>query len=85
MVPPRRFAPLASFEPDDNEYVDHTPEPLPQAPQTIQHEEDVHAGYEEPVEPVAVSAPQAHAVERPAQSLDDDDLDVPAFIRRKVE
>jgi cell division protein FtsZ len=69
-APPRRFAPLASIEPEDNE-----PEELA-APQ-----------YEEPEEkPVRhhPAAPQA----QPLADLgvaDDDDLDVPAFIRRKVD
>jgi cell division protein FtsZ len=63
-TPPRRFAPLASIEPEDNE-----------------PEEPV---YEEPVE-VKSSRSQALADPDLGLPLDDDDLDVPAFIRRKVE
>jgi hypothetical protein len=70
-APPRRFAPLASIEPDDNE----------PAASPARHSEPEPA-YEEPVTPVPTRrglAEPEHAV------LDDDDLDVPAFIRRKVD
>ncbi|HUD11063.1 MAG TPA: cell division protein FtsZ [Candidatus Saccharimonadia bacterium] len=68
-APPRRFAPIASIEPEDNS-----------------PEEDAEPVYEEPVE-------AAHAAKKTYQPLAepelgvpmDDDLDVPAFIRRKVE
>jgi hypothetical protein len=121
-VPPRRFAPLASIEPEDNEPV----EPRHHAGHSAVHHVDEsetsarasheaghavgrshHSGthsdvrsaeaeaiephYEETVEPVT---PQAHQPARKSQALsdadmglplDEDDLDVPAFIRRKVE
>ena len=71
-APPRRFAPLASIEPEDND----SDEPA----------------YEEPVERerTASSMSSSHRTQPLAESelglaLDDDDLDVPAFIRRKVE
>ncbi len=79
-APPRRFAPLASIEPDDNE----EPE--------VSHGRSHHT---EPKKPEVLMAdyeePPAPAVSRSRQPLvdlgvaDDDDLDVPAFIRRKVE
>ncbi len=77
-APPRRFAPLASIEPDENEPEEHDAK-------SGHHKAASHGGimsdFEEAPEPTA----------RPAQPLDDmgmgedDDLDVPAFIRRKVE
>jgi cell division protein FtsZ len=67
-APPRRFAPIASIEPEDNT-----------------HEEDPEPAYEEPVEPVHVSKPYQSMSEPDMDMPMDDDLDVPAFIRRKVE
>jgi len=67
-APPRRFASLASIEPEDNTADDNT-EP----------------GYEEAVEPVH-AAKSAQPLADPELGVPlDDDLDVPAFIRRKVE
>jgi cell division protein FtsZ len=81
-APPRRFAPLASIEPEDNE----------PAPEQISHHggqaHTVHATQPEP-EPAyedPTPAPVSRRVDAPVSSpLDDDDLDVPAFIRRKVD
>jgi cell division protein FtsZ len=65
-APPRRFASLASIEPEDNSA---EPEPM----------------FQESDE--AVSSPKEQPLEEPEPilQLEDDDLDVPAFIRRKVE
>jgi len=70
-APPRRFAPLASIEPEDN-----SDDPLMN---------EVEPTYED-VEPKA-PAPRSAALSDPdlGLPLDDDDLDVPAFIRRKVD
>jgi cell division protein FtsZ len=65
-APPRRFAPLASIEPEDNA------EELTQ---------DSEPAYEARVDTTPVRTSD-HEISMP---LDDDDLDVPAFIRRKVE
>jgi hypothetical protein len=64
-APPRRFVPLASIEPADNEEEEATAEPV----------------YEATVETTRVTISESE----PLMPLDDDDLDVPAFIRRKVE
>ena len=61
VTPPRRFAPIASIEPDDN----GSDEPEHSNPLFEEHAE---------VETTFSGTPSA-----------DDDLDVPAFIRRKVE
>lgn len=68
-APPRRFPSLASIEPEDNSAAESADSPLP--------------SYEEKVE----SAPVVHKASEPdlGFQLDDDDLDVPAFIRRKVD
>jgi cell division protein FtsZ len=67
-APPRRFAPIASIEPEDN---------------TV--EEDVEPAYEEPVE-TPESRKSFQSMNDPDLGMPiDDDLDVPAFIRRKVE
>jgi len=81
-APPRRFAPLASIEPDDNEAA-HESKPPHHASRKSRHIED-----DEPVLQ-AFDEPEDRPV-RKHQSLSDfgieeDDLDVPAFIRRKVE
>jgi cell division protein FtsZ len=66
--PPRRFAPLASIEPEDNS----GEIPGPQ--------------YEDQIESTP-ALPKEQPLAEPELSvqLDDDDLDVPAFIRRKVD
>jgi len=70
-APPRRFAPLASIEPEDN------------SDESLVSE--VEPTYED-VEPKA-PAPRTSALTDPdlGLPLEDDDLDVPAFIRRKVD
>lgn len=69
-APPRRFAPLASIEPADEEPKYSVVEP-------------------EPAREPKAEEPVAHHVRAADKDtglpLDDDDLDVPAFIRRKVE
>lgn len=87
MMSPRRFAPLASIEPEDNEPEVVAPHHAYKS--TVHHRvepkhEPVMPAYEDAVEPAGpvTRAPQ------PLADLginDDDDLDVPAFIRRKVE
>jgi cell division protein FtsZ len=76
-APPRRFAPLASIEPEDNAPEpprrDHRPTPAEHEPVLTAFDDDVP-------EP---SAPQRQPLAD--LGLEDDDLDVPAFIRRKVE
>jgi hypothetical protein len=94
-APPRRFAPLASIEPDDNEpetppvRAGHMVHPssahatspvVHQAPQSAQ---DPEPAYADTVEPAPKSQPLADA--DLGMPLGDDDLDVPAFIRRKVD
>lgn len=68
-APPRRFPSLASIEPEDNSAGESADASLP--------------SYEEKVE----SSPVVHKAPEPdlGFQLDDDDLDVPAFIRRKVD
>jgi cell division protein FtsZ len=68
-APPRRFAPLSSIEPEDNE-----PEELLSEPEPV---------YEATVEQTTTRVTISEA--DTSLPLDDDDLDVPAFIRRKVE
>jgi hypothetical protein len=64
-APPRRFAPLASIEP---EVV--TPDPEPE--QKVHHVAPVEIGPKpQPLADLGIN--------------DEDDLDVPAFIRRKVQ
>ncbi len=67
-APPRRFAPLASIEPEDNDAVVSAYEEEPEAAPVTSHHKT-----------------QALAESELGLPLDDDDLDVPAFIRRKVE
>jgi hypothetical protein len=68
-APPRRFAPLASIEPEDN-----TPEPSPEP------------AYQEPADEPVHAVKSSHVLNDPDLGVPmDDDLDVPAFIRRKVE
>lgn len=82
VAPPRRFAPLASIEPDDNDVAKES---------KISKLDDRKARYEDDDEPVLQAFDEP--TERPARKLqalsdfgvEDDDLDVPAFIRRKVE
>jgi cell division protein FtsZ len=61
-APPRRFAPLASIEPD----VDEEP-----AKEPAKHEAKAEKAHETPLADLGMA--------------EDDDLDVPAFIRRKVQ
>jgi cell division protein FtsZ len=68
-APPRRFAPLSSIEPEDNE-----PDELISEPEPV---------YEATVEQTTTRVTISEA--DTSLPLDDDDLDVPAFIRRKVE
>jgi cell division protein FtsZ len=65
-VPPRRFAPLASIEPEDNSA--EVPEP---------HYEEALSSQEPKEQPLAEPSLGIQ--------LEEDDLDVPAFIRRKVD
>jgi cell division protein FtsZ len=67
VAPPRRFAPLASIEPEDNEPELAEPEPM----------------YEATIETTTTRVTVSEL--EPSMPLDEDDLDVPAFIRRKVE
>jgi cell division protein FtsZ len=70
-APPRRFAPLASIEPAEEE------------PRYSAAEADL--GYDDGVEEPAAVYHSRSADQETGLPLDDDDLDVPAFIRRKVE
>ncbi|MDB5178099.1 MAG: FtsZ, cell division protein FtsZ, cell division protein FtsZ [Patescibacteria group bacterium] len=83
-APPRRFASLASIEPEDNE----PEQPAPRAGHMVHPahsaKHDAEPVYEETVEPVA-SKSQPLAESELGLPLGDDDLDVPAFIRRKVD
>lgn len=81
-APPRRFAPLASIEPDDNEAA-HESKPAHHPARHSRNavdDEPVLQAFDEPEErPVRKQHPLSDF------GLEDDDLDVPAFIRRKVE
>lgn len=66
---PRRFAPLASIEPDDNSHEELA------HPETTFEEHPAEPAHHEPVETSFLGTDAA----------DSDDLDVPAFIRRKVD
>ena len=79
VAPPRRFAPLPSIEPVDNE--------IEEEPKKTDHKhskkddvtvEDAEQTFED-LKDAPTRQPLADL------GLDDDDLDVPAFIRRKVE
>jgi cell division protein FtsZ len=70
-APPRRFASLSSIEPEDNEAPEEKVEKATVEPF---YEDDVEADKKEVLSDPEMSLP-----------LEDDDLDVPAFIRRKVE
>jgi cell division protein FtsZ len=73
-APPRRFAPIASIEPDDSE-----PAPV-EHHQARGHHSEPEPAYEESAAPGRrIADPEV------GMPLDDDDLDVPAFIRRKVD
>jgi len=82
-APPRRFPSLASIEPAEEEAprhrYGHAVEKEPVAP--------VEAEYEDKLidEPVGVTHGQRPSDQEMGLPLGDDDLDVPAFIRRKVE
>ncbi|HSX01263.1 MAG TPA: hypothetical protein VLF67_03380, partial [Candidatus Saccharimonas sp.] len=69
-TPPRRFAPLASIEPDEE----------------VEESEDLTSEAKSPAMDYEPEVPEA--APQPLADLglaDDDNLDVPAFIRRKVE
>jgi len=70
-APPRRFAPLASIEPEDNSG----------------EVQEVQPAYEPRMDPPAPQPRNAHPMSDAELGLplEDDDLDVPAFIRRKVD
>jgi cell division protein FtsZ len=70
-APPRRFAPLASIEPADD------------SPAVKANDSD--PAYEDKIEEPKVVHHGRVADHSSGMPLDDDDLDVPAFIRRKVE
>ena len=70
-APPRRFAPLASIEPADDE-------PVFGADSEPKYDDEVE-------EPVKATQHARKSDRNEGLPLDDDDLDVPAFIRRKVE
>lgn len=78
-APPRRFAPLASIEPDDNE-------PMPVKAHPGLQQSEAEPAYQDKVESESLVARRS-ALHEPelGMPLDDDDLDVPAFIRRKVD
>jgi cell division protein FtsZ len=84
-VPPRRFAPLASIEPDEDETPNHS------SVSHKAHEVEVHDEHVEPahhkVAKVQASSFLDDELMRHDSGIlsDDDDLDIPAFIRRKVE
>jgi len=80
-APPRRFVPLASIEPEDNSGFEET---MTLRQEAVIQEEALPA-YQEKVE-VSQRPLQAPLAESEiGLPLDDDDLDVPAFIRRKVD
>jgi cell division protein FtsZ len=70
-APPRRFAPLASIEPAEEA-------PLFNAP-------DSDPAYEDKIEEPTATHQGRAADHSSGLPLEEDDLDVPAFIRRKVE
>ena len=87
LAPPRRFAPLASIEPAEEELPRHRYGHLPAASErnVPSHNSDQsEPTYEEPTD----ASVAANRLERKdlnqVLTTDDDDLDVPAFIRRKV-
>ena len=87
-APPRKFASLASIEPAEDEAPRHRyghtpaqPHREPAAPAAAESDSVYEDKVEEPVA-VRQQRPTDHEMGLP---LDDDDLDVPAFIRRKVE
>jgi len=96
-APPRRFASLASIEPADTDlepvethhrYGHSGPAHAAPAHRTVQPEPvNSEPMYEDTVEepPAAAPAQRAPEPDLVGMPLEDDDLDVPAFIRRKVE
>lgn len=74
-APPRRFAPLASIEPEDNE-PEAIVQPKRREPEPL---------FEESESRSTMHRSQALAEPELGLPLDDDDLDVPAFMRRKVD
>ena len=88
-APPRRFASLASIEPAEEEPQRHRYGHIPATAERhvpVQHVTPSEPAYEEKVEePVVVSRTERSKDHDMGMPMDDDDLDVPAFIRRKVE
>ncbi len=87
VAPPRRFASISSIEPEDNEPED---EPIHHKAESLLSDEPAEESFIDFEEPRAAKPHHEEASEhRKHQPLadfaDDDDLDVPAFIRRKVE
>lgn len=82
-APPRRFASLASIEPAEEEAPRHRYGHIPDKESVAPSE----TSYEDKMidEPVGVTHNQRLADQEMGLPLGDDDLDVPAFIRRKVE
>ena len=79
-APPRRFAPLASIEPDDNDIPLAHESSVVRSDKLKSPDDDVLPAFAEPEdEPYRRSSKPSH------HEVDEDDLDVPAFIRRKVE
>jgi hypothetical protein len=76
--------PLASIEPEDNSAAD---EPVERSREAAMNREEALPSYQEKVEPAPANVAKPTSLAEPELDvpLDDDDLDVPAFIRRKVE
>lgn len=79
-APPRRFAPLASIEPDDNDVPTAHEPSIARSEKAASREDDVLPAFAEPED-----EPYRRPSQTPHHDVDEDDLDVPAFIRRKVE
>jgi cell division protein FtsZ len=82
-APPRRFQSLASIEPAEEEAPRHRYGHAPEKEPVVESE----PVYEDKMldEPIGVSHHQRPTDQEMGLPLGDDDLDVPAFIRRKVE
>ncbi len=86
--PPRRFPSLASIEPADNTAVEEPASAFGQTVYAAASSDDILPAYEGVVDDLSPELDAKPApVDLPASSSLplDDDLDVPAFIRRKVE
>jgi len=84
--PPRRFPSLASIEPADNSQPEPEPVPVRQSSPVSLSDDPVLPAYEDTVEDLPAVAESRTPVSDSSPGLPiDDDLDVPAFIRRKVE